>query len=149
MKKRILTAMIITTVLLTVGCATSINSIKSNPGSYVGNDVTIKGKVILEIPIPFIDYSIFHIEDNSAKMFLISRGNYHIGDRIHDRARVIGITEKKSKNAAAEITAATANFLTEHGIADHAEAANLSKKLFKLIAAFGVSTEGSYFLISQ
>jgi len=141
--------LILLITMAVAGCATSISTIKAEPAVYVGKNVTVAGEVSLEIPIPFMDFSLFQIDDGSGRMFLISGGTYHIGDSILTSARVIGITEKDSKKAAAEITRETANFMVENGIAEPVTAANLSKKLIRLIAALGEQLEGSYFLITK
>jgi hypothetical protein len=150
MYKKIISILIISSfILAAAGCATSIDRIKAEPALYVGSDVVISGEVSLEIPIPFMDYTVFQVDDATGRMFLLSSGNYHIGDRMTASARVIGITEKGSRTAAAEIKRDTADFLVKHSIAEPAAADKLSKKLFLLIAAFGGEIEGSYFLLSE
>lgn len=150
MKKNIFHILVIITAVLTAaGCATSINSIKTEPARYVGQNVTVSGEVTLEAAIPFMEYSIFQIDDGSSRMFIMSSDVYHIGDRLKSGAKVIGVTGKGSKTAAAHIKKDTADFLVQHGLAEKAAADKLSKKLFLLIAAFGEKMEGSYFLMAE
>ncbi len=149
MNKRVLSIIIAAAIVLISGCATSISSIKTEPAYYVGKDVTVSGEVTLEAAIPFMDYTIFQIDDGSGRMFIMSSEIFHIGDRLQSRAKDIGITEKGSATAAAEIKKDTADFLVKHGIAEQSAANKLSKKLFLLIAAFGEKAEGSYFLMAE
>ncbi|MBI9108992.1 MAG: hypothetical protein JEZ04_19775 [Spirochaetales bacterium] len=143
------TLIMIIFILSAAGCATPIHRIKSEPEVFVGREVRVSGEVTLEIPIPFMDFSIYQIDDGTGRIFLISGGTHHIGDRLQSSAEVIGITKKGSKTAAAEITEKTADFLVKHKMADPGAAEKLSKKLFRLIAALGEQVEGSYFLMSK
>lgn len=147
--KKIITAILILSVILISSCATPLAGIKSKPSKYAGMNVTINAYIELEVPIPFMDYSLYRISDDSDKMFLFTDKKYRIGEKIFTKVHVIGITEKNSKTAADDIAKQTADFLVDHKIAGPAKALSFSRKIVRLISTLGSMAEGSYFLIAK
>ena len=135
-------------IMTAFGCVTSISTIKSEPNLYVGSKVFVSGQISLVVPIPFMDFTIYQIDDSSGKMFILSKKRFSLGSRMTASAKVIGFTDENTKSAAASIARDISEFLTEHNFADPAEADRTGKKLFRLIATLGGSIEGSYFLMS-
>ena len=143
--------LLLTTIILIIltGCATNLGGIKSNPAKYAGNDVTISARVALEVPIPFLAYSLYQIKDDTDRMFLFTDKKYNIDDRIYTRVHVIGISDGKSISVFEEIAQQTTNYLVKNNMESPAKARALSQKLVRLIATLGSVTEGSYFLIAE
>ncbi|HAK44416.1 MAG TPA: hypothetical protein DCO79_00625 [Spirochaeta sp.] len=136
-------------LILITGCATTLGGIKDEPSKYAGNDATINASVALEVPLPFLDYSLYQIKDDTDRMFLFTDKKYNIGDRIFTRVHVIGISDGKSVSAFEEIAQQTTNFLAKNKMETPAKARALSQKLIRLIATLGSEAEGSYFLIAD
>ncbi len=135
--------------ILISSCATSIDIIKSNPDVYVGQDVRIRASVTLEAPLPFMNYSVYRMSDDTGTIFLITDKKYRIGQKISLTARVIGVNSENSQNAAEKIAQQTADFMVENNITDKSNSIKLSRKLIRLISALGSIAEGSYFLIAR
>ena len=148
MKKTAFLLLIVLSIFIS-SCATPIAGIKADPARYAGTDVRISAVVDLEVPMPFMDYSLYKVSDDSDSMFLFTVKTYSIGEKIYTGAHVIGITEKGTKNAINEVSIKTANYLVEKQIVDAAQARKISTKIVKLIATLGSLAEGSYFLIEE
>jgi hypothetical protein len=148
-KKNLLLSGIILSIVLLASCATSLDSIKSKPEIYAGSDVLVKAEVTLKIPIPFLDYSVYKIDDGTDEMFLFTVRTYRTGEIITASVHVIGITEKGSEKKAAAIQKDTADFLVKKKIAEPDEASKISKKIYQLVTTFGGLAEGSYFLMGN
>lgn len=136
-------------MLMFSSCATRLSTIKSEPEKYAGADVMISAVVDLEAPIPFMEYSLYRISDDTDRMFLFTDKKYQIGEPIRTKVHVIGINDKNSKTKAEEIAQQTSDFLINNGITDAAKASSFSKKLVRLIMTLGDAAEGSYFLIAR
>ncbi len=143
------TFLILLSAFVLAGCATSIEGIKSSPEKYAGADVVINTTVELEVPLPFMDYSLYRVSDATGEMFLFTTKKYMIGEKFFSKVHVIGINEKNSKNAVEQIAQDTAAFLVDNKITDESKARNLAAKLVRLISTLGSMAEGSYFLIAK
>ncbi|MDC7226768.1 MAG: hypothetical protein PQJ61_08380 [Spirochaetales bacterium] len=147
MKK--ISLIIITILLVTLaGCTTTLGGVKDNPQKHAGNDVRINARIALEVPLPFLDYSLYQIKDDTDRMFLFTDKKYKIDDRIRIRVHVIGISDGKSLSAFEEIAQQTANYMVKHRMESEAKARALSQKLVRLMTTLGTKAEGSYFLIA-
>ena len=136
-------------LIILTGCATTLEGIKDNPATYAGNDVTIDAVIALEVPIPFLDYSLYQIKDSTDRMFLFTDKKYNIEDKIFARVHVIGISDDKSASIFEEVAQQTANFLSKKKMEEPSRARALSQKLVRLIYTLGSKAEGSYFLIAE
>ena len=148
MKKRIVILLIVLSIIIS-SCATPLAGIKDDPVRYAGKDVRISAVIELEAPMPFMDYSLYRISDDTDSMFLFTVNSYNIGDKIFTKAHVIGITESGSRNAINEVSVKTSDYLIDKGIVKPEQARRISTKIVKLIATLGSIAEGSYFLIEE
>ena len=147
--KKIIYLLTVTIIIVISGCATNLGVIKDNPQIYAGNDTTINAEAALEVPLPFLDYSLYQIKDSTDRMFLFTDKKYNIGDKIFIKVHVIGISDGKSLSVFEEIAQQTTNYLVKHDMETPAKARALSQKLVRLITTLGKKAEGSYFLIAK
>ncbi len=136
-------------LMLIAGCTTTFENIKSKPEIYAGTDARIRAEVELEIPIPFMKYSVYKLNDDTDIMFMFSSNEYTIGDTISANVHVIGMTEASAEGFSRRIMDQTADYLVEKGITERENAASVSRKIVALISTLGSLTEGSYFLMEN
>ncbi len=82
------------------GCASgaSIGQVKTNPGRYVDNNVTVQGTVTNSWGIPLVPFKMYQVEDGTGEMLVLSQ---------HQRV--------PSKGARVRVTGKVAEFATFGG----------------------------------
>jgi hypothetical protein len=76
---------------LAVGCASgaSIDQLKTNPGRYIDQNVTVSGTVTSAWGVPFVPLKVYQIEDGTGEMTIVSDNDQRVPSR-GARIRVTG-----------------------------------------------------------
>ncbi len=148
-KQLIKIAFFIFITILVSGCATSLNTIRSQPDQYAGKKVLICGNIKHKFPIPFTEVRVYTIEDSTASMVLIGPSTYKPGAKVKTHAQVIGIAENDAVQSAKETADTLREILVSKKIADPATARKISAVVLTAVSKISSSVEGSYFLIDS
>jgi hypothetical protein len=147
MRKAGLITISVIVCMTVLGCTTSIESIRQNPGQYAGKEVRIQGEITKKMPLPLTDYSLCIVNGTSEEMILFALKDYSKGDMIMTTVHVIGASEQGARKSAQQIADSLIEFLIENKVTERKIAERISKGLVMVVSNITGAVEGSYLLV--
>lgn len=146
MNKVSLGLIVVVLAVVVFSCATSVETIRSNPEDYVGKDVMVRGTVTRKMPLPLTDYSLCILSGENEEMILFALNDYAKGDTIMTKVHVIGTTEEGGRRSAKQAADAIIKFLIDNKITEKKIAEKISNGLVMVVSTITGAVEGSYLL---
>jgi hypothetical protein len=130
------------------GCATSVATIQDDPQRFDGRSVVIRGTVERSVPVPFTEYELFVLADESGHVVVISAEDRSRGDELVLRGTVAAFPEDETSDAASGAVEAIAAFLVDHGLASDDKAADAAAAVMKVVRTVA-SALGQLFVVIE
>ena len=125
-------------------CTTTIESLKQNPNLFGGRNVRINATVKQVIPLPFTDYSIFLLDEDSASLPLISTQSYPKNTTVRAKVRVVAIVDSTDDKKLSQVLE---NELTQTLQVDSGMAEKISSLIITVWSKIADTISGTFLLI--
>lgn len=127
--KQTLFTMLFLTLTVVAVSAISIDRVRSDPRSYVGETVMIRGEVTESRRVLLFDVWLETVYDRTGTITVITSEPRDVSDRFREEVRIVGIQTEGAEDGAEGLTDALAEFLVDHEIVDRRQARSAARRI--------------------